>query len=442
MIAAPRATKPLTAAILAGGLGTRLRDVVSDRPKVLAEVAGRPFLAALLDQLVRAGVGRAVLCTGYRGEQVEATFGDRYGTLTLDYSHEAQPLGTAGALRNALAQLQSDPVLVLNGDSYCDFEPRLLLASHKGHHAEGTLWLTEVHDTARYGRVAVGHDGAVQRFVEKGAIEGGPGWINAGIYLLSQRLLHEIPAGGPCSLERQVFPRWIGRGLHGYRGAGRFIDIGTPESYAEAASFFGSLNDRGRLAGRTAKRFVLLDRDGVLNRERYYLSDPADVELLPGVVPGLRMLRDLGLGLIVVTNQSGVGRGYFDQARLDAIHARLCQLLAEGGVTIDGIYVCPHRPEDACTCRKPAPELGYRAAAEHEFDPRSAFVIGDKSCDINLGKRLDATTILVETGYGAQTAADAAVLPDYLASDLLHAAQIIERLVTTQAESALAMGRR
>ena len=177
------------------------------------------------------------------------------------------------------------------------------------------------------------------------------------------------------------------------------------------------------------KRFVVLDRDGTINIEREYLSDPDQLELLPGVVCGLRHLRKLGLGLVVITNQSGVGRGYFDGARLDIIHKRLCALLAAEDIQLDGIYVCPHHPEENCTCRKPQPELLEKAAREHNFKPSEAFVIGDKVIDIELGQRVGATTLLVRTGYGAQVAAQKAVPWDYVVDDLANAAAVIERLL-------------
>jgi NDP-sugar pyrophosphorylase family protein len=231
-----------TAAILAGGLGTRLRGVVADRPKVLAEVRGRPFLAFLLDQLRAAGVGRAVLCTGYRGEQVRAAFGDRHGSLDLAYSQEPLPLGTGGALRRALPLLPSDPILVLNGDSFCDADLEGFWNWHLSQRAAASLLLVRVPDTARYGRVQVQEDGRVLRFEEK-ADAGGPGWINAGIYLLRRSLVLEVPQGCTVSLERELFPAWIGRGLCGHASAGRFLDIGTPESYALAEQFFGERGD-------------------------------------------------------------------------------------------------------------------------------------------------------------------------------------------------------
>ena len=140
------------------------------------------------------------------------------------------------------------------------------------------------------------------------------------------------------------------------------------------------------------RRFAMLDRDGTLIHERHYLSDPNDVELLPGAVEGLLSLRKMGLGLVVLTNQSGVGRGYFDVARLELVHARMNSLLAQEGVEVDGIYYCPHRPEDLCPCRKPRPGLVNRAASELRFQPGDGFMIGDKAIDVQLGRAVGATT--------------------------------------------------
>jgi len=179
------------------------------------------------------------------------------------------------------------------------------------------------------------------------------------------------------------------------------------------------------------KRFVVLDRDGTINVEREYLSDPGQLELLPGVASGLRHLRKLGLGLVVITNQSGISRGFFDWACLDLIHQRLCGLLAAEGIQLDGIYVCPHQSSDGCTCRKPQPELLEKSAREHHFKPCEAFVIGDKIIDIELGQQVSATTLLVRTGYGAQVAEQMAATWDYAVDDLASAAVVIERLLNT-----------
>jgi D-glycero-D-manno-heptose 1,7-bisphosphate phosphatase len=171
------------------------------------------------------------------------------------------------------------------------------------------------------------------------------------------------------------------------------------------------------------KRFVLVDRDGTINVEKDYLSDPAGLELIPGAAEGLRALAKLGLGLVVVTNQSGIGRGYFSLETLETIHRRLRDMLTAEGITLDGVYFCPHGPEDDCDCRKPLPGMVVQAAQELGFDPKQAFVIGDKAADVDLGRAVGAKSILVRTGYGRQH--EGKCRPDHVADDLLAAAQWI-----------------
>ena len=226
----------ITAAILAGGLGTRLRSVVSGQPKVLAKVNGRPFMAYLLDQLSQAGVKKVVLCTGYLGEQVEATFGKSYNGLALSYSQEQSALGTGGALRIALPLLKSEPVLVLNGDSFCQADFIYFLNQHITRKATASLLLTEVPDIGRYGSVQLSMDGKIISFEEKGE-KTGTGIINAGVYLLNYTFLESIPKNTNVSLEHEMFPFWINKGLYGFRSKGNFIDIGIPQDYAAAGVF-------------------------------------------------------------------------------------------------------------------------------------------------------------------------------------------------------------
>lgn len=184
------------------------------------------------------------------------------------------------------------------------------------------------------------------------------------------------------------------------------------------------------------RRFVVLDRDGTIVVERHYLSDPAQLALIPGAGAALRRLAGMDLGLVMITNQSAIGRGMLDTAGLDRIHERLAELLGGEGVSLDGIYVCPHLPEDGCLCRKPGTALLVRAASELGFDPAASFVVGDKACDIDLGRRAGATTLLVKTGYGAQTAIDPAVAPDHVVADLGEAADAIEGILAAWAAAA------
>lgn len=172
-----------------------------------------------------------------------------------------------------------------------------------------------------------------------------------------------------------------------------------------------------------SKRFVLIDRDGTINVEKHYLSDPDQLELYPGIGPALKRLQDAGFGLAVITNQSGVARGYFDLARLEQIHDRLRALLAAEGVTVDGIYICPHGPDDDCTCRKPLPGMVEQAVAEHGFDPAQAFMIGDKEVDVDLGHAVGAVSFLVRTGHGAKYVDGTKA--EYVVDDLAAAVAII-----------------
>jgi NDP-sugar pyrophosphorylase family protein len=228
-----------TAVILAGGVGSRLRAVVSDRPKVLAPIHNRPFLAYLLDMLDEAGIGEVVLSTGYMADLVEETFGSAFGRMRVVYSRESMPLGTGGALRAAVPQTKTEFVLAMNGDSFCEFDLNAMVAAHQARQARATVLLTQVPDTQRFGRVRTGADDRVLAFEEKGA-EPGSGWINAGVYLLERRLLETLSEHRALSLEREVFPAWIGQGLYGYPAGGRFLDIGTPASFAQAEAFFSS----------------------------------------------------------------------------------------------------------------------------------------------------------------------------------------------------------
>ncbi len=222
------------ALVLAGGFGTRLRSVVPGRQKVAAEVQGRPFLTYLFDQLIRCGVHEVILCTGYRGNELQELIGSHYGPLRLVYSIEQEPLGTAGALGLAAPLIHSDPVLVLNGDSYCRFELGKFLSFHSAKAADASILLTPMADTSRYGRVLLDGMDRVVQFEEKG-VHPGEGWINAGVYLLNARLIRALPAGRAVSLEKEIFPRLDA--LFGLRVPGPFLDIGTPEDYARAAAF-------------------------------------------------------------------------------------------------------------------------------------------------------------------------------------------------------------
>jgi D-glycero-D-manno-heptose 1,7-bisphosphate phosphatase len=174
---------------------------------------------------------------------------------------------------------------------------------------------------------------------------------------------------------------------------------------------------------------VILDRDGTVIADRHYLSDPSGVELLPLAAAGLQKLQALGLRLVLITNQSGIGRGFFGRQEVDAIHERLIALLGQEGVRLDGIFVCPHAPEQSCECRKPKPGLARRAIEALGLDLVDTFVVGDKPCDIQLGRNIGGITLLIRMDDPTPKARTGECEPHFVVRDLLEAARLIEKCV-------------
>ena len=222
------------AVILAGGRGTRLRGVIDNRPKPMAIINGKPFLEWILLLLRLQGIQRVVISTGHLGEIVESYFdiGTDIG-MEVAFARDPFPLGTAGAVRNALGKIKTDRILVLNGDSYLHFNLAYFLKAHLATNASASIILVPVEDTSRYGSVEVDKDGKVISFLEKSQKKQ-HGLINAGIYLLERNVAEEIPAGKKISLEKEIFPDLIGKNLYGVIYDELFIDIGTPESLDKA----------------------------------------------------------------------------------------------------------------------------------------------------------------------------------------------------------------
>ena len=166
------------------------------------------------------------------------------------------------------------------------------------------------------------------------------------------------------------------------------------------------------------RKLILLDRDGTVNEEVHYLSSPDQLKLISGAAEGIRRLNQAGFAVAIITNQSGVARGFLSVATLELIHHRLRKLLDAEGAVIDGIFFCPHLPSDECSCRKPQPQLAHYAAREIGITLEGVIVIGDKECDILLGKAIKATTVLVRTGHGTHYEPSPEAQPDWIFPDL------------------------
>jgi D-glycero-alpha-D-manno-heptose 1-phosphate guanylyltransferase len=231
----------MKAVLLVGGLGTRLRSAVPSLPKALASVGDQPFLELLVRQLGAQGIRKLVMCTGYLAEQVEEAFrGGSHLGATIEYSKEAEPLGTAGALKLAEPYVQQESeFLVLNGDSFLQIDFHELISFHRKHDGLATIAVVPVQNAGRYGTVQIDASDRVVGFAEKTGTNG-PGIINAGVYVFGNAILAQIPEG-PASLERDVFPRIMKQRVYALEQRGLFIDIGTPDDYGRAGEIYNRL---------------------------------------------------------------------------------------------------------------------------------------------------------------------------------------------------------
>lgn len=367
--------------VLAGGMGTRLRSVVAELPKCLAPVAGRPFLAWLLDDLRGAGFDHIILSLGYRHEAVEdwvATLPERD---SITFVVEKEPLGTGGGVRLALEQAREERVFVLNGDTYFGVDFRAMQSFHQQSGAKATLALKPMRDFDRYGEVLCDEDGSVTAFREKQPCAAG--LINGGIYLLRRDALRAMPER--FSLEKDYFEPLAAAGaLAGFRSDGYFIDIGIPEDYARAQRDFASGAWRPY-----PYDALLLDRDGVINvlRPGDYVKTIDEFVFCDGALEALRLLDPLFRRIVIVSNQRGVGRGLMSEADLEAIHAWMCGRIRDAGGRIDHIYVCT-ATDDADPRRKPNTGMIDEVRADFpDIDLRRSFLVGDSDSDLLLAAR-------------------------------------------------------
>jgi len=224
------------AIVLAGGFGTRLRSLVSDVPKPMAPVAGRPFLEWILLRLEREGIHRVVLATGYMSEKIERALGGRFGSMELVYSVEDAPLGTGGAIAHAARQVKGRGVHVVNGDTFLEYSLAEMETLVQGDGRLG-MALVNVEDVHRYGAIGL-EEGRVRSFHEKG--DRGPGWINAGCYYLPESLLRSLPSGSFSFEEQVLAPAAAAGDVMGLTRTKGFIDIGVPEDYVRSQTIFGA----------------------------------------------------------------------------------------------------------------------------------------------------------------------------------------------------------
>jgi D-glycero-D-manno-heptose 1,7-bisphosphate phosphatase len=369
-------------AVLAGGLGSRLGHLAARRPKPLLPCGDRPFLAWLLRELCRYGVEEVVLLAGHLSDEAERALDDLAAalptSLRLRLSVEPAPAGTGGALWHARALLD-ERFLLVNGDSLLDanLAPLLAAAAADGPDVPARLALHWLADASRSGVVAFDGD-RISAFRERPA-PGEAGTINAGIYVLRRSILDELAP--VCSLERDVLPALARRGaLRGTRLPGWFIDIGVPDDLARA--------DR-ELPARLRRPALFLDRDGVINLDHGYVGSRERFEWTMSAREAIRAASDAGWHVFVVTNQSGVARGLYDEAAVRDLHRWMADAARHAGGTVDDVRYCPFHPDASVSAyrrnsdwRKPAPGMLLDLIRAWGVDPAACVLIGDQPTDL------------------------------------------------------------
>jgi len=384
-------------AILAGGLSTRLRPLTEHIPKVLIDVAGKPFAVHQLELLCRNGFSRVVFCVGYLGEQVRSVLGDGSACgMKISYVFDGPKLkGTGGALKNALPFL-GDAFFVIYGDSYLEIDygrvQQVFLKS-------GKMGLMTVFRNAdQWDKSNVLFDeGRIVRYDKKNR-EPEMKHIDYGLGIFKSRVFDNYADGQALDLAN-IYQDLIARSeLAGYEITRRFYEIG---------SFHGLKETREYLVQKKTCPGIFLDRDGVINRIIMRNGRPAsprtleEFEWKSGVKDFVRQLNDHDLPVVVVTNQPDIARGKMTRSVLNAMTE-----MVYSAIPVDSILVCPHDDSNGCDCRKPKPGMLLDAAQIWNIDCERSFMIGDSWKDMQAGRSAGCMTILFDQPYNREVTCD------------------------------------
>ncbi len=384
------------AIILAGGLGTRLRDAVPDLPKCMAPVAGRPFLFHVINYLRSQGIERFIFSLGYKHEIIEAYLSDQFKTLCYECVVEKEPLGTGGAIQLACSKATEKEVVVANGDTL--FKVDLLKAStfHLHNNAACSLLLKPMKNFDRYGVVELNEEQLVSSFKEKAFYEKGN--INGGLYILNipKFLDNELP--GRFSFEKDYLEKFfLQQRIYGQVQDEYFIDIGIPEDFNRAQS---ALQQQPLHLGEIDTTWTLfLDRDGVINHEKKddYILNPGEFIFYNGVKESFKIFNKKFGRIVIVSNQRGVGRGLMTEKDLLDIHRFMQEEIEKSGGRIDKIYYCSST-DNKHPDRKPNPGMAFHAKRFFpEIDMHKSIVVGNKPSDMLFGRNAGIYTVFVKT---------------------------------------------
>lgn len=380
----------LEAIVLAGGLGTRLSHVLSDVPKPMASVCGRPFLRYILDNIIMQGIDKIILAVGYKQECICSYFGNSYRGAQIIYSSENKPLHTGGAIKKAIMHCNQKNVFIVNGDTYFDVDLIKMLKFHKYTHGDITIATKIMSNFDRYGTVKKNCDRVVA-FEEKKPTS--CGIINGGIYLLNKDLLNIVDQES-FSFEREILEKHVNDlRVCAFESDGYFIDIGVPTDYLQAQSDF-----KNRINSAKAKA-AFFDRDGTINVDVGYLHKKEDLIFIKGRPELIRKFNKSGYWVIVITNQAGIARGYYTEDDMRELHKYMNMKLAKFDAHIDAFYYCPHHPDftGPCKCRKPETGMIQQAINDFDLDPSQCVLYGNQRQDIEAGEKCGIRSIMLTT---------------------------------------------
>jgi D,D-heptose 1,7-bisphosphate phosphatase len=429
----PRREGRVKALLLAAGLGTRLQPLTDKVPKCLIPIGGRPLLDIWVECLAATGILEARINTHALAGMVRAYI-DRVnaeGRIRLIESYEPVLLGSAGTVAaNADLADDADLVVIVYTDNLSDIDLRPLIAFHRRHDDPLTMVLFRAANPRACGIAELDAEERIVSFIEKPEHPSSD-LANAGLYVIDAAAYREIAMMEAFDLGMDVLPRFVGR-MRGWEWGGYHLDIGTHEALDRARREVATIfPDRSRTDPNGLRPAVFLDRDGTLIEHFPYLADPALVRLLPGAVEALKRLHRAGFALVLVTNQSAIGRGTLTEDRLEEIHNELNRRLAASGVALDGIYHCPVAPNGNDRTmvehpdRKPGPGMLLRSAADLKLDLAGSWMVGDLISDVLAGLNAGCRSILVKSGQALPGDIESLAGEALIVSDVGAAADLI-----------------
>lgn len=394
--------------IMAGGKGTRIASVASDIPKPMIPVAGKPVLEHEIECLRGQGVTDLIITVSHLGHIIINYFGDgsKFG-VHIEYFVEETPLGNAGALLRLKEQLTED-FLLLNADAVFDIDFNRFVGFHRKHGGLATLFTHPNNHPYDSGLIVADEAGRVTRWLTKEDDRKGyyRNRVNAGLHVLSPKLLDQVFDTPKVDLDRQILKPLAGTGeMYVYDSPEYVRDMGTPERYAAVCRDF----EEGKVQARNLKnkqRAIFLDRDGTINEYVGFLRDINDFRLIEGVSDAIKRINQSGYLAIVVTNQPVIARGEVTVPQLNEIHNKMETLLGADGAYLDAIYYCPHHPHKGyegeipelkidCDCRKPKAGMLRRAAQEFNIDLSQSWMVGDGENDLLCGQNGGCKTAMI-----------------------------------------------